>query len=263
MHSLLSCALLALVAGWTAWGQTAAPLSFEVASVKPAIPGAPWRESKTNIDRIDFPNVTLRSCVAFAYGLKEYQVSGPAWITELKYDIVAKAPTGTKPEQLPGMMQTLLAERFQLHAHHETKEFDVMTLSIGKNGPKLKESPPLPEGAPEGAKIGLSMNNAIGRIEVRRGNMTSLANTLLRVLGRPVIDTTGLTGRYDFDLEFSRDDSNGSFMPVNSGGALPSASEPGASVFSSIQLVGLKLEPRKVPLDSIVVDRAEKIPTGN
>jgi uncharacterized protein (TIGR03435 family) len=94
--------------------------------------------------------------------------------------------------------------------------------------------------------------------------MTALANTLARLLGRPVIDRTGLTGRYDFDLEYSGDDSNGMrTMPAKIGATPPAAPEPGVSIFSSIQQLGLKLDAQKLPMDAIVVDHAEKIPTGN
>ncbi len=258
---------VALLAASLSWGQPAAPASFEVASVKPAAPCcAPgqWRESKAGVDRIDFPNATLRYCIAYAYGLKEYQISGPSWLAELRYDIVAKGPAGTLREQLPGMMQALLAQRFKLEVHNETKEFSVFAQIVGKNGPKLKESPPEPAGESAGARFGMSMSpSGVGRLEVKNGTMAALANTLARLLGRPVVDLTALTGRYDFDLEYSSEDSNGMRMANPSGGSLPSAAEPGVSIFGSIQQVGLKLDAQKLPLKAIVVDRAEKTPTGN
>ena len=105
--------------------------------------------------------------------------------------------------------------------------------------------------------------SGVGRLEVRNGTMTALANTLARMLGRPVVDLTALTGRYDFDLEYSSEDSNGMRMAAPSGGSLPSAAEPGVSIFGSIQQVGLKLDAQKLPLKAIVVDRAEKTPTEN
>jgi uncharacterized protein (TIGR03435 family) len=263
MSSLPLIAGMVLLAGWPASGQIAAPLSFEVASIRPLAAPAPWRESKTGEDRIDFPNTTLRSCIAFAYGVKEYQVSGPAWLGELKYDILAKAPAGTKRGQLPEMMRTLLGQRFQLQVHTETREFAVYPLEVGKNGPKLKESPAPAEGTPDGASFGLSMSSAgIGRLEARRATMTALANTLVRLLGRPVVDLTGLTGKYDFDLEYSRED-GGAMRTAGAPGGSPLESEPGVSLFSSIQQLGLKLEGRKIPMPAIVVDRAEKTPTEN
>jgi uncharacterized protein (TIGR03435 family) len=261
MLKLISIAAVVLMAASAAPGQSAAPLSFDVASVKPAAPccaAGQWRESKAGEDRIDFRYVTLRYCVAFAWRLKEYQVSGPAWIGETRFDIVAKGPEGTRHDQLPDMMQQLLADRFKLLAHHEKKEFSVIVLIVGKNGPKLKESPPDSDTG-EGAAIGLSMTPAgVGRIEVKHGNMTSLANTLSRVVGRPVVDMTGLTARYDFDLEFVHEDAGGTLLPASPGGPPPATAEFGSSVFSSIQRIGLKLEAQKPALDAIVVDRAEK-----
>jgi uncharacterized protein (TIGR03435 family) len=263
MKIRISAAGVALLTSWVSWGQTAAPLSFEVASVKPSVPG-PWRESKAGVDRIDFPNATLRYCIAYSYGLKEYQISGPSWLGELRYDIVAKGPEGTRRDQLPDMLRVLLAERFKLQAHAETKEFSVFALVVGKSGPKLKESPPEPDGEPAGARFGMSMSHSgVGRLEAKGTTLTALTNTLTRLLGRPVVDLTTLTGRYDLELEYSAEDSNGMRMALPSGGSLPAASEPGVSIFGSIQQCGLRLEARKVPLKAIVVDQAEKTPTGN
>jgi len=254
-----------LAAGHTS-AQSRSPLSFEVASVKAAAPccaAGQWRESTAGADRIDFRYVTMRYCIAFAYRVKEFQISGPAWLTEQRYDIVAKAADGTKHDQLPEMVQSLLAERFKLQVHHETKEFNVFVIAQGKNGLKLKESPPAEPGAPEGANFGMSMSGTgVGRIEARRATMLSLANTLSRVLGRPVVDLTGLTGRYDFDLEYLREEMNGRMLPDAPGAPMPT-SELGVSLFTSIQQLGLKLEAQKPPLDAIVVDRAEKVATSN
>jgi uncharacterized protein (TIGR03435 family) len=233
--------------------------------VKPAAPCcAPgqWRESKAGDDRIDFRYVTLKYCLAFAYRLKEYQVSGPPWIGELRFDIVAKAPDGTRHDQLPEMVKALLAERFRLETHQEKKEFSVYALMVGKSGPKLKESPPAGEGAPEGASFGMSMNGSVGKLEVRRATMTALASTLPRLVGKPVVNLTGLEGRYDFELEFSREDLSGYVLPSPEG-VIPTASEGGVSLFVSIQRLGLRMEPQKQPLDTIVVDRGEKTPTEN
>ncbi len=264
IKKLLTGSMALLLTGCASWGQTAAPpLSFEVASVKPAA-SSQWRESKTGVDRVDFPGVTLRYCVAFAYGLKEYQVSGPSWLGELRFDIVAKGPGGTQREQLPEMMQALLAQRFKLQVRRETKEFSVFALVVGKSGPKLKESAPESGGEAAGAKFGMSMSpSGTGRLEVKNATIAALTNTLARLLGRPVVDLTALTGRYDLDLEYSMDDGNGVRMAVPAGGALQSAAEPGASIFGSIQQFGLKLDARKLPLPTITVDQAEKTPTEN
>jgi uncharacterized protein (TIGR03435 family) len=255
-------AAAALAGSSTTWGQTKA-LSFEVASVKPAAPCcAPgqWRESKVLDDRIDFRYVTLRYCIAAAYRLKEYQVFGPPWINEVRFDILAKAADGARREQIPEMIQTLLAERFKLEVHREKREFNVFTLVVGKNGPKLKPSPAETDNQ-GGANFGISMTGAVGRLEARRSDMTALANTLPRFVGRPVVNLTELPGRFDFELEFSPDDVKG--MRIDLPPPTTASAEFGMSIFTSIQKVGLKLEPQKLPLDSIVVDRGEKTPVEN
>ena len=245
--------------------QSAPPLSFDVASVKPAAPCcAPgqWRESKALEDRIDFRYVTLKYCVAFAYRLKEYQVSGPQWINEVRYDIVAKGAAGTKRDQLPDMVRQLLLDRFKLQAHHEIKEFSVYVITIGKNGPKLTASPADAPGRNDGANVGIGMENGVGTIHFKHGTMTSLANTLVRIVGTPVLDKTGLTDVYDFDLEFAPEDAH-ALAPLPPGKGPAPAMDPSVSVFSSIQKLGLKLENQKPPQDAIVVDTADKSPIEN
>jgi uncharacterized protein (TIGR03435 family) len=266
MSEITRAAAVLLIAGFAAAAQGVAPPSFEVASVKSAAPCcAPgqWRESRAGEDRIDFRYVNLKYCIAFAYGVKEFQISGPSWLGEARFDIVAKAGAGTKHGELPKLMQALLAERFRMQAHREPKEFNVVVLSVGKTGPKLQESPVVPD-APQGAAVGLSMNaNGVGRMEVKRGTMTSLANSLVRVLGRPVIDKTELSGRYDFELEYSREDAGGMAVQIAGAPQPQPANEFGVSVFASIQKLGLKLDVQKLTLEAIVVDQAEKSPTEN
>jgi uncharacterized protein (TIGR03435 family) len=254
-----------LIAAGLATVAAAQTLSFEVASVKPAAPccaAGQWRESRAIDDRIDFRYVTLRYCLAFAYGLKEYQVSGPPWISEVRYDILAKGPAGTTREQLPAMVQSLLAERFKLEFHREKKDFNVFVLVAAKGGPKLKDAPPQPEGAPPGSSFGIGMTGAVGKMECRHADMTSLANTLPRFVGRPVVNQTNLTGRYDFDLEFSPEDMKG-IAPPPPIDAVRGGAELGVSIFTALQRVGLKLEGQKLPLDTIVVDKGERTPIEN
>jgi len=104
--------------------------------------------------------------------------------------------------------------------------------------------------------------SGLGRLEARGATMASLAGTLGRILGKPVVDRTALPGRYDLDLEYSPEDSRGTrYLPADESPA--AGPDPAASIFASIQQLGLKLEPRKVPMDSVVVDHAEKIPAEN
>jgi uncharacterized protein (TIGR03435 family) len=217
------------------------------------------------VDRIDFRYVTLWYCLSYAYGVKSYQMSGPDWLRQERFDMAARGPSGTTREQLPKMMQKLLADRFGVQVRRENREIAGLALVVGKNGPKLTPST-LEQ---DGANVNMSATSTgVERMEVKNGTMTTLVNTLTGLIGRPVVDMTGLDGRYDFALEFSRGDSSG---PRASGGyneppSMPPpgpGAEPGLSIFSSIQQVGLKLEARKIPLDTIIVERAERVPTEN
>jgi uncharacterized protein (TIGR03435 family) len=253
-----------------AWGQSASAVSFEVASVRQATPDrAESRRPTASADRIEFHNVTLWYCLSFAHGVKSYQMFGPDWLRELRYDIVAKGPAGTRPDDLPAMMQTLLAERFRVRAHREMRPIAALGLSVGKDGPKLKEAAAESGDGQGGAHVSMSASESGGeRLDVKGGAMSTLANTLTGLLGRPVVDQTGLTGRYDFILNFSRSETAG---PNATGGynepprlppPLPGA-EPGASVYSSIQDLGLRLVPRKLAVSVLVIDSAEKSPAEN
>lgn len=259
-------AAAALVGCGIAAGQTAPKLTFEVALIKPAAlccPAGQWPDNKPGEDRINFRYATLKSCVAFAYRLKEYQVSGPAWLAEARFDIQAKGAEGTRREQLPEMMQALLAERLKVVVRREKKEFNVFALVQGKGGAKLKETS-APADVPGGASYVISMTaKGVGRMECKRADMTSLANTLPRFVGRPVVDLTELAGRFDFDLEFSPEDMKGMAVEQPPTGGPGAVAEFGVSIFSSIQRIGLRLDGRKMPLDTIVVDSAERTPIEN
>jgi uncharacterized protein (TIGR03435 family) len=250
-------------------GQNAAPLTFEVASIKPARAVGPGgaSSSRTTNGRVEMRAVSLRDCVAIAYRVKDYQITAPAWLAEQAWEIVAKMPEGSRQNQMPDMLQTLLAGRFKLQVHRDTKEVPGLALAVGSGGPKLKNSD---EGAGRGrGGVRLSTGPAGGRIIAPRATMAMLASTLSAVLGRPVVDDTHLSGNYEVDLEYGPEDSATAMrQPAASGpdagaGPAESAPEPRASIFSSVQKIGLKLESRKVPLEVIVVDHAEKTPTGN
>jgi len=271
--------LAALLASLSA-GQTAAPLSFEVASVKRADPPVigESHSSRFSGKGVDAHYIPLRICITYAYGVKDFQVSAPAWMSYEMYDIVAKPPAGTKSEQdVREMLQTLLAERFKLQVHRETKEFQGFALVVGKDGPKLAaEAPDDPDAPitrndprgrlPRDSYRTSSLHGGGGKFEARGMNMDGLAGVLSRLLGRPVANTTELPDRYDLSFEYSRDDAQGGGLIGVVGGPPrepPAGSDPGTSVFKSIQKLGLRLEPRKVPLEVIVVDHAERKPTKN
>src|SRR5580693_752688 len=141
---------LLLVAG-AAFGQTPAPtLEFEVASIKPAgtldpakmMSGEMHVGFKVEGARVDIGFLSLSDLIGIAYKVKSYQISGPDWMAAQRFDIMAKLPEGATKEQAPEMLQALLAERFKLTIHRSSKENQIYALVVGKNGPKLKESPP-------------------------------------------------------------------------------------------------------------------------
>jgi len=125
-----------------------APPAFEVASVKPAPLPPSGRARPTGAagplsngpGQISYPNISLHTLLTSAYGVKDYQISGPSWLDSERFEIIAKLPPGTSKEQIPVMLQRLLADRFKLKLHREEKELPIYALVIGKNGPKLKES---------------------------------------------------------------------------------------------------------------------------
>jgi uncharacterized protein (TIGR03435 family) len=223
-----------------------------------------------------------------AYNLKRYQLVVPDWMTTTRFEISAKVPAGTTREQFRVMMQNLLAERFKLASHRDKKEMDVYALVIMKGGHKLKDAAPPTEAAPppdpqakpaldkDGFVIssrpmpkGSMMISAEGKARIRGINETTqdLAERLSATLPKPVVDATGLTGRYDYSLTFA---SGNVMIPARSASSgdpntpLSGASEPVMPIESEVQSqLGLKLEPRKAPVEVLVVDHAEKIPTEN
>jgi uncharacterized protein (TIGR03435 family) len=246
-----------LLAAATAFAQAAA---FEVASVKPQ----PWTGQGgvyvlVRGNTLNAEHASLYDLVEFAYNLRDVQLSGgPAWadrghaklVDSELYQIVAKS--GDPPpsmEVFRQMLQTLLAERFNLQVHHERRNLPIYNLVVNKGGPRLKESP-------ADSKFSSNMSSR-GKFAVRlvTTNMTMerLVETLGPAAGRPVFDKTGLSASYDFTMEFVGENVADE----------PDAAAAGPSVFSALQeQLGLKLEPAMAPFDTIVIDRAER-PSGN
>jgi uncharacterized protein (TIGR03435 family) len=194
-----------------------------------------------------FTNVPLRQLIEQAYRVKPFQLTGPDWLSNVRFDIVAKYPAGTANEQLTLMLQTLLAERFHLAIHRESREMSAYALMVAKNGPKLVEVAP----------NGTGTSNGRGRFQDRAISMAGLADQLARELGRPVVDKTGLTAVYDLKLEWTPDD-----QPQ--GDAAPSEPAQGPSIFTALQeQLGLKLQTQEAPVEIIVVDHVDRTPIEN
>ena len=201
---------------------------------------------------------TLKLLIAAAYNLNPHVISGgPDWLDFEHYDINALTPGDVRPtrDEQMGMLRKLLADRFQLSFHREPREFSIYVLEVGKGGPKLKESAK-PDEAP--ALINVVYPQSI-KLPARNVSMGDFASMLQRaVLDRPVVDRTGLTGKYDFDLEWAPDESQ------FDGGVAPAAADANAApLFTAIQQqLGLKLIATKGPVDALVVDKAER-PSAN
>lgn len=280
---------LSVFAACVAWSQ-ANPPAFEVASIKQAAPQTMGRmmvRMGGDPGRVDYANVSLKDVMARAYEVKRYQINGPSWMDSERYDITAKVPDGVPKEQIPAMLRVLLAERFKMAAHKETKEQPVYALIVGKNGPKLTKSEDSPEGAPprtmvapDGGKIqapkGAMMMEMGGpggnaRMKAVGVDLGRFSDMLSGMLDRPVLDMTGVTGNYDISLDVSMEELAG-MKRMAVGGPGPGAGPdhgpapegaPSASIFQAIQQLGLKLDPRKAPVEFVIIDRADKVPTEN
>jgi uncharacterized protein (TIGR03435 family) len=199
--------------------------------------------------------------VRVAYRVKDHQISGPDWLASQRFDIVAKLPEGASREQVPEMLQSLLVERFKLALHRDKKEHTAYALVVGKNGPKLHPS--------EGGAAGPGGTIKIGRghLEVNKTTVSNFADMLSRLVDRPVLDMTELQGRFDFTLDFAPEGMKtfGMIMGAPAEKPAESASEPsGPSIFTAVQeQLGLKLEARKAPVEILVIDHIEKVPTEN
>jgi uncharacterized protein (TIGR03435 family) len=214
--------------------------SFDAASIKPS--AAPPGNSgiNTNNGYLSAYNVTLKRCIAGAYGITEDQViGGPKWISENRYDITARGPGHTEE-----MLKTLLAERFRLVTHPQSETRSGYALTVAKSGIKATVSV-IPPGGPS------TTNSSRTRIEAKLCSMPVLARKLAAVLGQPVADETQDARSFDFVLQWVPDE-------VMSKASAGSDAASGPSLFTAVQeQLGLKLESRKVPVDVLVVDRAE------
>jgi uncharacterized protein (TIGR03435 family) len=233
-------------------------ITFEVATIKPTPPD--WRGGRYATmqggHQFVARNYTLKYMVAAAYSVTPRTISGgPSWIDSDAYDILAATPGEVRPsaDDQMLMLQSLLTDRFQLRFHTEEKDLSYYALTVARSGAKLKESVAAPDERTvlinqvyPGDYIHLPAHNA---------TMAQFAAMLQRaVLDRPVLDRTGLTGKYDFDLEWTPDDSqfDGHMPPIkpdNSG-------KP--DIFAALQQIGLRLESAKGPVPVIVIDHVER-----
>jgi uncharacterized protein (TIGR03435 family) len=225
--------------------QLSAVPAFDVASVKPSRMLSP-RDTSLHPNGISYSNVTVIDCVAAAWNVKPYQISGgPDWLRSDTYDVAAKTTGNTDKDHLMMMLQTLLADRFKLMTHRETRERPVYLLTPVQNGPKFHQAD---DTGTESAFVG-------GGIAFRKMSMPALADYLagLTVIDRPVLDRTGLEGSFNFTLRLFEE------HPGMSGFDKKFAMRDAEHVFTDLQeQLGLKLEPSRAPVEMLVINSADR-----
>jgi uncharacterized protein (TIGR03435 family) len=247
-----------------AFSQTGAGLpAFETVSVKPGgttpIPQPPsgWKSTGSRITedpgRITDQNTTLVPLLTRAYQVKRRQIDGPAWLDTQTYDIVATIPMGAPKEQIPAMLQNLLADRFKMIMHLEDRQEKTYALVAGKNGPQFKRSTD-----PDSKNRSVDFDTH-GHIKFTNYTLVDFAEFLTNTLDRSVVDMTALPGHYDISAEM--DLAALGMGPPSAPGHDPP--DPLPSVFTAIQELGLKLEARDGTVKHVVIDKAEKVPVEN
>lgn len=218
----------------------AAQPAFEVASIKPSSADGSHSGTHSNNGRISMDNLSIKQLILTAYNIQNHQYSGPAWLDDERYNIEAKADTKVDQKEMQAMMQTMLADRFKLKVHHESKQVAGYALILAKGGLKLKPV--------EGE--GSSMNTNNTRLAATHVDMPRIARYVSGLLGQPVVDETGIKDSFSFEMEFARP-------------GREDKSETLPTIFTALnEVLGLKLETRKVPIDVIIVDHCER-PTDN
>jgi uncharacterized protein (TIGR03435 family) len=223
------------------FGQSAAP-AFEVASVKrnPAGQGANTRMNGSP-ESMRYTAVPLQWIIAEAYGVPFYQVSGPDWVKTESYDIIAKSAPGTPAGQKKEMLKSLLAERFHLKAHRETRDIEAVVMTVAKGGPKMHRSD-----QPAGG-YRITQDGAIRHMKVYAA-MKALAPMLAGMLREPVVDRTELSGVFDIAIDWD-------------------VSVPAETLDNLLRAaqgqLGLRAERKKVPMELVIVDQADKVPVEN
>jgi len=236
------CVATALLIAAAISGPAQPATAFEVASVKvspPRVGKAGYTSLDADAAMVRYTNVTLEMLVAIAYRFDSNRIlSGPAWLTTESYDLAAKLPPDASKDRVPEMLQTLLAERFKLAVHRQSREQRVYFLVAAKNGTRLKRA----------QEDGGQSQMMRGDIRGPAMSMSALAGMLSRFAGLEVVDKTGLSGTFSIHLRWTPEDQNGF----------------GPELFAALeQQLGLKLEAGRAPVESLIVDHAERVPAEN
>ncbi len=236
--------------------------AFDAATVKPVDPDHPNAGRYYRMegaDRFVVVNYTLKLLIAAAYDLNPRTISGgPGWVDSAKFDVVARTPGQVQPERAEqmAMLRVLLLDRFGLQFHREQKVFSIYELQVAKGGPKLKASAAAPDAPPQVISTVYPDRVKLPARNVSMGDFVAMMQRAL--LDRPVVDKTGLAGRYDFDLTWAPDE-------TQFGGEAPKMADDVASppLFTALpQQLGLRLEAMRGPVNALVIDRAQQ-PTAD
>jgi uncharacterized protein (TIGR03435 family) len=265
---------------------------FEVASIKPSNTEAVDRMNVgIHLDgaQVHVGSFSLKDYLLMAFNIKIYQLEGPDWISSARFDVDAKIPSGGDRSDIRFMMQHLLEDRFGLKTHKGSKELPVYALVVAQDGLKMQESKLEPgetlftasdmiDVKASGGREGVNLNYGHGttfafannKIEGRRLTMQVFVDILGRFTDRPVVDMTKLTGPYDFTIDLSQEDYMSMLIrsAVNAGVTLPPEAlrmmnNSDDTLMMAMRRLGLKLESRKAPVDTIVVDEMRKTPGAN
>jgi uncharacterized protein (TIGR03435 family) len=217
--------------------------AFEAASVKPSAAGAMGMSMTGGAGQLEWKDTSLSYFVQTAYHVHDYAYSAPAWLDSALFDVVAKLPAnGSSINRYPEMLQTLLADRFKLVIHRETKDLPGLALVADKKGLRIKPVEP-------GGSMWTTGTNLV---RTEKTTLAQFADALSTALNRPIKDFTGLPGVYDIKIQWAPD--------------MPTSSDPTdlpGSVYAAVQELGLRLQVQKVPVEVVVVDHIERVPTQN
>ena len=251
---LTAISIAIVIAGTSASSLRAQSPAFEASTVKVNNSGENAAVFP-NLKRGTFTarNVSLRSLLRTAYDLSESRITGPDWLDSARYDLAAKSPQGVPDTDLMPMLQTLLKDRFHLAVHREMKEMQVFDMVVAKGGLKMPVFDPSHPAPPRGPAGGAMDFTAIASNGI--ATMSQLALQLTASAERPVLDKTGVEGRYGFFLMYT---------PVAAQSTAGASGAGAPDFFTAVeQQLGLKLEPKKEAIDILIVDHADRIPTEN
>jgi len=233
-----------------------APLAFEVATIKLSNPDQPGRLFTVRGRQVLTINTTLNDLIVFAYDLHAKQIAGgPDWAESQKFDVTGQpeAPGTPSITQLRGMIRLLLTDRFKLAFHRDKRDMPVYAIVVGPNGHKLTKNETNPNGLPN------LLFRGLGVLPVSNATMGEFVGVMQSaVLDRPVVDKTGLTGRWDFQLRWTPDESQFVSMGVRVPPPTNEANAPPGLFTAFPEQLGLKLDSARAPVEVLVIDKVEK-----